>query len=104
MKLDVRNEIPVVFYNGSNYCYHFIIKELANEFEEKFECLEEDCNCFLEPESVKDNSVKYKYLSCNKKISNNIDEELKKRYKNTFKFFNNDINKSILFLREGVYH
>ena len=68
----------------------------------KIKC--KDCNCFLEPESVKDNSVKYKYLSCNKKISNNIDEELKKRYKNTFKFFNNDINKSILFLREGVYH
>ena len=34
----------------------------------------------------------------------NIDEELKKRFKNTFKFFNNDINKSILLLRKDVYH
>ena len=33
------NEIPVVFHNGSNYDYHFIIKELANEFEGQFECL-----------------------------------------------------------------
>ena len=33
----------------------------------------------------------------------NIDEELKKRFKNTFKFFNNDINKSILLLRKDVY-
>ena len=24
-------EIPVVFHNGSNYDYHFIIKKLANE-------------------------------------------------------------------------
>ena len=27
------NEIPVVFHNRLNYLYHFIIKELENEFE-----------------------------------------------------------------------
>ena len=32
-------EIPVVFHNGSTYGYHFIIKELAEEFEGQFECL-----------------------------------------------------------------
>ena len=31
-----------VFHNGSNYDYHFIIKELTNEFEEIFECLGEN--------------------------------------------------------------
>ena len=36
------NEIPVVFPNGSNYDYHFIIKKLANEFEGQFECLGEN--------------------------------------------------------------
>ena len=36
------NEIPVVFHNGSNYDYHFIIKELANGFEGQFECLGEN--------------------------------------------------------------
>ena len=30
LKFKVPNEIPVVFHNGSNYDYHFIIKELAN--------------------------------------------------------------------------
>ena len=32
------NEISVVFHRGSNYDYYFIIKELAYEFEEEFEC------------------------------------------------------------------
>ena len=40
LKFNVLNEIPVVFHNGSNYVCHFIVKELANKFEEQFECLE----------------------------------------------------------------
>ena len=36
------NEIPVVFNNSSNYDYYFTIKELANAFEGKFECLGEN--------------------------------------------------------------
>ena len=67
----------------------------------KIKC--KDCDCFLEYESVKDNLIKYKCLSCNKDYSNKIDEELKKRLKSTIKFSNNDINKSILLLRKGFY-
>ena len=48
--------------------------------------------------------IKYKCLSCNKNYSNKIDEKLKKRFKNTFKFSNNDTNKFILLLRKVVYH
>ena len=33
LKFKVPNEIPVVFHSGSNYDYHFIMKELANELE-----------------------------------------------------------------------
>ena len=33
LRFNVHNEIPVVFHSGSNYGYHFIIKELANESE-----------------------------------------------------------------------
>ena len=31
-----------VFHNGSNYDYHFIIKELAEEFKKQFTCLREN--------------------------------------------------------------
>ena len=41
LRFNLPNEIHVVFQNGSNYDYHFIIKELANKFEGQFECLHE---------------------------------------------------------------
>ena len=41
LKFNVPNEIPVVFYRGSNYDYHFVIKDLANAFEGQFECIRE---------------------------------------------------------------
>ena len=31
----VPKEIPIVFHNGSNYDYHFIIKKLVKQFEGK---------------------------------------------------------------------
>ena len=50
LKFNVSNEILRRFHNGSNYDYHFIIEELANELEGQFECLGE-------------NTVKYKIFS-----------------------------------------
>ena len=32
----------MVFHNGSIYDYHFIMKELEEEFQEEFECLGEN--------------------------------------------------------------
>ena len=61
------------------------------------------CDCFHEYESIKDNSIKYKYLFCNENYSNKLNEEIKKRFTNTYKFSNNDINKFILLLRKGIY-
>ena len=40
-------EIPIVFYNGSTYDYHFIIKQLAKEFEDQFKCLEENTEKYI---------------------------------------------------------
>ena len=38
-KYNTPKEIPIVFHDRSNYDYHFIIKELAEKFEEQFTCL-----------------------------------------------------------------
>ena len=38
-RFNVPNEITVVFHNGSNTDYHFIMKELENDFKGQFECL-----------------------------------------------------------------
>ena len=42
-------------------------------------------------------------MSCNKDYSNKLNEKLKKWFKNTSKFSNDDINKFILLSRKGVY-
>ena len=41
LKYSLLKEMPIVFRNRSNYDYHFIIKELAEEFEKEFNCLGE---------------------------------------------------------------
>ena len=33
LKFSVPKNIPVVFHRGSNYDYHFVIKELANDID-----------------------------------------------------------------------
>ena len=42
LKYSVPKTITIAFHIGSNYDYHFIIKELAEEFEKQFSCLEEN--------------------------------------------------------------
>ena len=44
----------------------------------KIKC--KDCDCFLEYESVNDNLIKYKCLSCNKTYSHKIDIISLRRY------------------------
>ena len=47
--------------------------------------------------------IKHKCVSCNKNYLNKFDEKLKRRFKNIFKFSDNDINRFILLLIKGVY-
>ena len=62
-------EIPVVFLNGSTYDYHFIIKQLAKEFDGQFECLGENSE---------------KYITFSVPISKELDNGKKITYKLKF--------------------
>ena len=56
LKYSVPKEIPIVFHNGSNYNYHFIIKELAEESKGQFTYFGENtekCRSFSVPISYK---------------------------------------------------
>ena len=75
-----------------------LVDDLAEQIY-KIKC--KDCDCLFEYGSVKVNLIKYK--SCYKGYSNKLDEKLKKQFKNTFKFSDNDISRFILLLRKGVY-
>ena len=47
LNYEVPREIPVAIHNGSTYDYHFLIKELAEEFKGEFECLGEDTEKYI---------------------------------------------------------
>ena len=47
LRYSVPKKTPVVFCNGSNYDYHFIIKELAEEFKKQFTCLGENTKKYI---------------------------------------------------------
>ena len=47
LRYKIPKEIPVVFHNGSTYDYHFIVKQLAKEFVDRFECLGENTEKYI---------------------------------------------------------
>ena len=47
LRYKLTQKIPVVFHNGSAYDYHFIIKQLAEDFKGQFECLGENTEKYI---------------------------------------------------------
>ena len=87
-------EIPVVFRNGSAYDYHFIITELAKEFEGNFECLGE-------------NTEKYIAFSVpiKKKIDNkDLEITYKIKFIDSYRFMSSSLSKLVDILSEGIHN
>ena len=94
MRYKVPKEIPVVFYNGSTYDYHFIIKELAKELEGNFECLGENTE---------------KYITFSVPIKRKIDnKDLEITYKikfiDSYRFMSSSLSKLVDNLSEGIHN
>ena len=48
LRYAVQKDIPIISHNGSNYDYHFIIKELGKEFKgQAFNCLGENAEKYI---------------------------------------------------------
>ena len=62
------------------------------------------CQCCLEYTNFKDDSVERKCLSCNENYQKKKkkDENLRKRFLNTYYFSGHDFNRFILLLSKGV--
>ena len=160
LRYKIPKNIPAIFHNGSTYNYHFITKELANEFEGNFECLGENTEKYitfsvpikkridnkniditykikfidsfrfmaillsklvdnLTDNSHNDKCIKcksnlcfvraingkliFKCIDCEKEYEKEFNKELLERFANTYKFWDNDLNKFIMLLRKCVY-
>ena len=94
LRYKIPKEIPVVFHNGSTYDYHFIIKELAKEFEGNFECLGE-------------NTEKYITFSVpiKKKIDNkDLEITYKIKFIDSYRFMSSSLSKLVDNLSEGIHN
>ena len=65
LRYKVPKKVPVVFSNGSTYDYHFIIKQLAENFKGQFECLGENTKKYItfSVPIKKDNNSKKSYTN-----------------------------------------
>ena len=62
-----------------------------------------DCKSCLDYMTTKDEQLIFRCFSCKKNYEKDFNKELIKRFANTYKFCNKDLNKFILLLRKGVY-
>ena len=91
LRYETPEDIPVVFHNGSTYDYHFIIKELAEEFEEQFECLGE-------------NTEKYVTFSVpiKKGLDNGKSITYRTKFIDNFRFMSSSLSNLVDNLSEGL--
>ena len=82
-----------MFRNGSSYHYHFIIKELAKNFKDKFECLGENTE---------------KYISFSAPIEKEGDDGKPIVYKINFigssRFISSSLSSLVDSLSDGLYN
>ena len=62
-----------------------------------------DCKCNLDYIKIKNEKLPLKCFNCNSYYKKKFNKDLIKKFKNTYSFCNDDLNKFILLLRKGVY-
>ena len=62
-----------------------------------------DCNSCLDYVKIKNEKLLLKCFNCNTYYKKKFNKDLIKKFKNTYSFCNNDLNKFVLLLRKAVY-
>ena len=96
LRYKIPKEIPAVFLNISTYDYHFIIQELAEEFEGEFECLGENTEKYITFSVL----IKKEIL---KKDKDGNDKTAKISYKINFRFMSSSSSNLVDNLYEGLH-
>ena len=100
LRYKIPKEIHVVFHNGFTYDYHFIIKELAEEFEGEFECIDENTE-----KNINFSAPIKKEIT--KKDKNGNDKIMKISYKikfiDSFRFMDKSLSNLVDNLSEGLH-
>ena len=94
LRYKIPKNIPIIFHNGSTYHCHFIIKEIASDFEGNFECLGE-------------NTEKYMTFSVSikKRIENkNMDITYKIKFIDSFRFMATSLSKLVDNLTDNIHN
>ena len=94
-------EIPVVFHNGSTYDYHFIIEELAEEFEGEFECLGENTEKYRTFSATIKKEITIKDKNGNDKITK-ISYKIK--FIDSYRFMSTSLSNLVSNLSEGLHN
>ena len=94
LRYKIPKNIPVIFHNGSTYDYHFVIKELAREFEGNFECLAENTEKYITFS-----------VSIKKRIDDkNIDITYKIKFSDSFRFMATSLSKLVDNLTDNIHN
>ena len=96
LRYRIPKEIPVVFHNGSTYDYHFIIKELAKEFDGNFECLGQNTEKYItfSVPIMKEIKNKNKIIEITYKI----------KFIDSYRFVSTSLSKLVDNLSEGLHN
>ena len=87
--------------------YRFMSTSLSKLVDNLYEGLHDnrcvDCESCLDYMKIMDDKLIFRCFSCKKNYEKDFNKELIKRFANTYKFCNNDLNRFIMLLRKGVY-
>ena len=85
--------------------YRFMLSSLSKLVDNLSERIHNNIleNCCLDYIEIKNEKLLLKCFNCNSYYKKKFNEDLIKKFKNTYSFCNNDLNKFILLLRKGVY-